>query len=142
MNRSKRVVKLFLLPKKKKKKYFPFYSKLWRTPYPKENIQLSKLQVGIFLFKLNNRKSRAMWEINSKLTTKTLDQRHGFFIVNFEQIPFIVDVCIVNIQHVNTSWDRTLTLYAPTPIKWSNTLKQFVDCCPRIVWVYLSILWG
>ena len=25
--------------------------------------------------------------------------------------------------------------------KWSNTLKQFVDCCQQIVWVCLTILW-
>ena len=28
------------------------------------------------------------------------------------------------------------------PIKWSNTLKQFVDFCRQIAWVCLSILWG
>ena len=28
------------------------------------------------------------------------------------------------------------------PTKRSNTLKQFVDCCRRIVWVCLTILWG
>ena len=27
------------------------------------------------------------------------------------------------------------------PTKWTNTLKQFVGCCPRIVWVCLTILW-
>ena len=27
------------------------------------------------------------------------------------------------------------------PTKWSNTLKQFVGCCRRIVWVCLTILW-
>ena len=26
--------------------------------------------------------------------------------------------------------------------KWSNTLKQFVGCCRRIVWVCLTILWS
>ena len=26
--------------------------------------------------------------------------------------------------------------------KWLNTLKQFVGCCWRIVWLYLTILWG
>ena len=26
--------------------------------------------------------------------------------------------------------------------KWSNTLKQIVGSCRRIVWVYLTILWG
>ena len=25
--------------------------------------------------------------------------------------------------------------------KWSNTLKQFVGCCRRIVWVCLNVLW-
>ena len=28
------------------------------------------------------------------------------------------------------------------PSKWSNTLKQFVGCCQRIIWVSLIILWG
>ena len=28
------------------------------------------------------------------------------------------------------------------PTKWSNTFKQFVSCCRRIVWVCLTILWG
>ena len=28
------------------------------------------------------------------------------------------------------------------PTKWSNTLKQFVGFCWRIVWVCLTILWG
>ena len=27
-------------------------------------------------------------------------------------------------------------------IKWSNTLKQSVGSCRRIVWVHLTILWG
>ena len=31
----------------------------------------------------------------------------------------------------------------PSPKKtWSNTLKQFVGCCRRIVSVYLTILWA
>ena len=34
--------------------------------------------------------------------------------------------------------DFLLSLKAPT----SNALKQFVDCCRRIVWVCLTILWG
>ena len=36
-----------------------------------------------------------------------------------------------------------LTLYlSANPTKWSITLKQFVDCCRRMVWVCLTILWG
>ena len=40
---------------------------------------------------------------------------------------------------------------SPNHTKWSNTIKQFVDCCQlkqfsgcwkRIVWVCLTILWG
>ena len=29
-----------------------------------------------------------------------------------------------------------------SPTKWSDTLKQFVGCCRRIVWVCLTIFWG
>ena len=46
-------------------------------------------------------------------------------------------------------WDRflsnTIMLINPlsaSPTKWSNTLKQFVDFCPRILWLCLTILWG
>ena len=28
------------------------------------------------------------------------------------------------------------------PTRWSNTLKQFVGCCRRVVWVCLTVLWG
>ena len=28
------------------------------------------------------------------------------------------------------------------PTKWSKTLKQFVDCCRRIILVCLTILWS
>ena len=42
----------------------------------------------------------------------------------------------------NTNKYITLNLLKANPTKWSNTLKQFVGCCRRIVWVCLSILWG
>ena len=45
---------------------------------------------GIYLFKVNNRNTKARCEICSKLTIKTPERRHwrcsGFFIVNFEHI--------------------------------------------------------
>ena len=28
------------------------------------------------------------------------------------------------------------------PTKWSNTLKQFLGCCRRLVWARLIIFWG
>ena len=34
---------------------------------------------------------------------------------------------------IQCKYTHCLTLYVPTPLKWSNTLKQFVD---------LTILWG
>ena len=44
----------------------------------------------IYLFKVNNRKTRKWYEICSKLTIKTLERRYwrrsGVFIVNFEYI--------------------------------------------------------
>ena len=49
---------------------------------------------GIYLFKVNNRNSRSMCEIWSKLIIKTLEQSHwrrsGVFIICFERISFIV----------------------------------------------------
>ena len=50
--------------------------------------------VGKYLFKVNNVNTRTMYEICSKLTIKTSQQRHGphsaVFIVNFEQILHII----------------------------------------------------
>ena len=49
---------------------------------------------GIYLFKVDNRNTRTMYEVCSKLTIKTPERRHwclsGIFIVNFEQISHIV----------------------------------------------------
>ena len=49
-----------------------------------------------------------MFEICSKLTIKTRDQRqwrrHAVFIVNFEQILHIALMFHVSSEHVNASW--------------------------------------
>ena len=51
-------------------------------------------RAGIVLFKVNNGNNRTMCEICSKLTLKTPERRYqrcsGVFIVNFEQISFII----------------------------------------------------
>ena len=39
--------------------------------------------------------------------------------------------------HVNS-----INSLSANPTKWWSTLKQFVGCCQRIVWVCLTILWG
>ena len=45
----------------------------------------------IYLFKVNDGNAKAMYEIRSKLTTKTPERRRSnVFIVNFEQISLIV----------------------------------------------------
>ena len=52
------------------------------------------LSAGIYLFKINNRNTRAICEICLQLTIKTPERRHwrrsGFFFFNFEQISHIV----------------------------------------------------
>ena len=49
---------------------------------------------GIYLFKVNNENTITMCEVCSKLTIKTPERRQwrhsGLFIVNFEQISYIV----------------------------------------------------
>ena len=50
---------------------------------------------GMYLFKVNNRNTRTICDICSKLTIKTLEwrrRRSGVFIVNFEQILDIIKV--------------------------------------------------
>ena len=58
----------------------------------KDNISL--ISAVIYLYIVDNRNTRTMCEIFSKLTIKTLKRRHqlrfGVFIVDFEQISHIV----------------------------------------------------
>ena len=55
--------------------------------------------VGIYLFKVNNRLTRTLFEICSKLTIKIPERLHwrlsGVFIVNFEDISHIVLVFLL-----------------------------------------------
>ena len=37
--------------------------------------------------------------------------------------------------------DENLNPLSANPTKWSTSLKQFVGCCWRIVWVCLTVLW-
>ena len=51
------------------------------------------------------------------------------------------------VSHVNcgqrsTTREFYFNLLSTNSTKWSNALKQFVDCCRWIVWVCLTILWG
>ena len=59
---------------------------------------------GIYLLKVNTRKTRTWWEIWSKLTIKTPEQCQwrcsGVFIVNFVHFTHCSSVSIVNFGHV------------------------------------------
>ena len=57
---------------------------------------------------------------------------------------FCLPIWTVTFSEACTSKSNNfLTLYlSANPTKWSVTLKQFVDCCRRMVWVCLTILWG
>ena len=58
-------------------------------PWVKKNVQ-----AGICMLKVNNSNTRTRCEVCSKLTIKTLEQRHwcrsGAFIVNIERISHVV----------------------------------------------------
>ena len=57
------------------------------------------LPVSNYMFKVNNRNTRLMYEICSKLTIKTPERRQrrhfGVFIVNFEHISHLVLVSLL-----------------------------------------------
>ena len=63
------------------------------------NLGLSSYNpVGNYMFKVNNRNTRARCEICSKLTIKTPERRYwcsGVFIVNFEHILHVVLVFLL-----------------------------------------------
>ena len=77
----------------------PFY--IYRHP---------SISVGIYLLKINNRNTRARYEICSKLTINTperhQEQRSGVFIVNFEYISHLALVFLL------ITWN----MYLPTGI--------------------------
>ena len=63
-----------------------------------------KMSAGIYLLKVNNRNTRARFEVCSKLTTKTPERRRsGVLIVNFEHTSHLVSH-IVNFEQVNAVW--------------------------------------
>ena len=64
-----------------------------------KNAYTYDISSGICLLKVNKRNTRAMCEICSKLTIKTLQRRQrrrsGFLIVNFEEIPLCILVFLL-----------------------------------------------
>ena len=48
---------------------------------------------------------------------------------------------VAKVATFSNCWTLCVTLSAPAPTKWSNTLKQFVGNSRRIVWECLTILW-
>ena len=65
---------------------------------------LSCYPAGIYLLKVNNRNTRAMCEICSKLTIKAPERRQwrhsGIIIVNFEHISHLVLVFLLLILNI------------------------------------------
>ena len=75
-------------------KYFLWEKHGRALPWALSNCKKAPNPAAINLLKVNNKKTRAMCEICSKLTIKTPERRqwrsYGVFIVNFEQILHIV----------------------------------------------------
>ena len=62
------------------------------------------------MLKVNDRNTRSRYEICSKLTIKTPEQRQwrrsGVFVVNFEHISHrVLSVSVVNFEHVIAGWE-------------------------------------
>ena len=69
------------------------------TIAPGEGKEPTSIPAGNYMFKVNNRNTRTMWELCSKLTIKAPERRQwrrsGVFIVNFEHISHLVLVFLL-----------------------------------------------
>ena len=75
--------------------------------------------------------------MNLKVVQKSFDSVIWLFFRNSLKH---VDVLV---KFVGTwVFSANISSLSGNPIKWSNTLKKFVGCCRRIVWVCLTILSG
>ena len=74
-------------------------------------------------------------------TTKNWLVRRGAIMTlvsrNFDPVPKNLNNVLFNVLVTYTNRFNPLSA---NPSKWSNTLKQFVGCCRRIVWVWP--FWG
>ena len=81
------------------------------------------------MFKVNNRNSRTKYEIFSKLTIKTPEQRHwrrsGVFIFNFERISKHVSIIIF--EQVNTGWLGSGPVKQGKNFKGLNYVKKTME---------------
>ena len=71
---------------------------------------------------------------------------------NFLLFTYVVYCCskyqLVMFEYYTTQYPKNnlkfflrVNLLSANFTKWSNTLKQFLRCCRRIVWLCLTILW-
>ena len=110
----------------------------WKVTSGKKRLEVC-IPAGIYLFKVNNKKTRTRCEIYSKLKEKTPERRHwphsGVFIVNFEHVisgwvedsisPFLTDFMfyIFRFTGIFRKYKmRTLTRYR---------LIEFLKSCPK-----------
>ena len=87
-----------------------------------------------FLFKVNNRSSRKICEIFSKLTIQTPElvlelvtrTRYGIFLVNFEHISHhIFSVSIVDFAQINVFWEWPLSKYLYSVQMLENMYQEY-----------------
>ena len=95
---------------------------------------------GIYLFKVNNRNTRTMGEICSKLTIKIPERRHWHcsvvLIFNFEQISrFFPGASVVELEQVSAGWEYATVFFA---MFWKMlfNLGKFVNKLHSILLLY------
>ena len=81
-------------------------TKLWKY-FGQFTVMRSTESASIYLFKVNNRKTRSLWEIISKLTVKTPERRSDFSVT---YLPFHTICFATNYSHSSTKITNNVIL--------------------------------
>ena len=107
---------------------------LWASQWFWNREPIRQYPANIYLFKPNNRSSRKMWDICSKLAIKAAERRHWrFYCWLWTYFTPFSSVSIVEFQQVNVNW----VWYLWGRIGVTGWDENHMTFNPSVVWIIL-----